>query len=121
MSDSTPIIQYADSSGNRAYAYTHWKAIAGIPQALIDAINSGFPSGNSSGGSINFIAGAILSANDASNWMLSIGNDGRLITTKTTSVTQQALSSLSLNAPNGNSFRLTVGNDGRLITTRVTT
>lgn len=29
---STPIVQIADSSNNPAYAYTHWKAIAGKPE-----------------------------------------------------------------------------------------
>ena len=28
---STPIVQYADPDGNKAYAYTHWQAIAGKP------------------------------------------------------------------------------------------
>ena len=27
----TPIVQYADPDGNKAYAYTHWQAIAGKP------------------------------------------------------------------------------------------
>lgn len=30
-STSTPIVQYADPDGNKAYAYTHWQAIAGKP------------------------------------------------------------------------------------------
>ncbi|MEE6705869.1 GH25 family lysozyme [Weissella confusa] len=28
---STPIVQYADPDGNKAYAYTHWQAIEGKP------------------------------------------------------------------------------------------
>ena len=28
---STPIVQYADPDGNKAYAYTHWQAIVGKP------------------------------------------------------------------------------------------
>ena len=28
---STPIVQYAEPDGNKAYAYTHWQAIAGKP------------------------------------------------------------------------------------------
>ncbi|WP_180676428.1 hypothetical protein [Leuconostoc citreum] len=37
MADSvknTPIVQYSDSEGNRAYAYTHWEAIDGKPEKL---------------------------------------------------------------------------------------
>lgn len=30
-STGTPIVQYADPDGNKAYAYTHWQAIAGKP------------------------------------------------------------------------------------------
>lgn len=29
---SVPIVQYSDSEGNRAYAYTHWEAIVGKPE-----------------------------------------------------------------------------------------
>lgn len=31
----TPIVQYADAQGNRAYAYTHWKAIADKPNIAL--------------------------------------------------------------------------------------
>ena len=31
----TPIIQYSDDNGNRAYAYTHWQAVAGKPELNI--------------------------------------------------------------------------------------
>lgn len=37
MSDSvknTPIVQYSDADGNRAYAYTHWEAIDGKPDKI---------------------------------------------------------------------------------------
>ncbi|CAH1855114.1 hypothetical protein [Convivina praedatoris] len=81
MSDSTPIIQYADSSGNRAYAYTHWKAITGVPQVLIDAINKGFPSGDSGGKSV---ASVLLVSPNGTNFKLTVNDDGRLITTKVT-------------------------------------
>lgn len=30
-SKSTPIVQYSDPDGNKAYAYTHWQAIVGKP------------------------------------------------------------------------------------------
>ncbi|XZO08207.1 hypothetical protein ABU186_01745 [Weissella paramesenteroides] len=31
MANNTPIVQYADSAGNKAYALTHWNAIQGKP------------------------------------------------------------------------------------------
>lgn len=76
MSDSTPIIQYADSSGNRAYAYTHWKAIAGVPQSLMDIVNSG--SVPNTGSKV------ILYSPNGTRFALSVNDDGRLITTKVT-------------------------------------
>lgn len=37
-SKKTPIVQYADDKGNRAYAYTHWKAIADKPDIVTSDI-----------------------------------------------------------------------------------
>lgn len=34
-SKKTPIVQYADAQGNRAYAYTHWEAIADKPNIAL--------------------------------------------------------------------------------------
>lgn len=31
MANNTPIVQYADSAGNKAYALTHWNAIQDKP------------------------------------------------------------------------------------------
>lgn len=74
MSDSTPIIQYADSSGNRAYAYTHWKAITGVPQVLMDVVN----------GNKNTVSSVVLTSSNGTKFSLSVNDDGRLITTKVT-------------------------------------
>ena len=34
-STKTPIVQYSDAKGNRAYAYTHWKAVTGKPNVAV--------------------------------------------------------------------------------------
>lgn len=31
----TPIVQYSDAKGNRAYAYTHWQAVTGKPDVAV--------------------------------------------------------------------------------------
>lgn len=36
----TPIVQYADPDGNKAYAYTHWQAIVGKPDLSIVVLTS---------------------------------------------------------------------------------
>ena len=61
MADSvknTPIVQYSDADGNRAYAYTHWDAIDGKPDKIY------------------------LTSPNGTKFIISVDNDGKLTTEK---------------------------------------
>lgn len=53
-----PIVQYSDSDGNKAYAYTHWQAIVGKPEMSKDL--------------------TVLSPNGA-KYILSVNDEGKLL------------------------------------------
>ena len=60
---STPIVQYADPNGQRAYAYTHWQAIDGKPD-LNEYAKTGDP--------------IILTSPNGTKYVLSVTDDGVL-------------------------------------------
>ena len=62
-STSTPIVQYADPNGQRAYAYTHWQAIDGKPD-LNEYAKTGDP--------------LILTSPNGTKYVLSVTDDGVL-------------------------------------------
>ena len=60
---STPIVQYADPNGQRAYAYTHWQAIDGKPD-MNEYAKTGDP--------------LILTSPNGTKYVLSVTDDGVL-------------------------------------------
>lgn len=73
---TTPIVQYSDDKGNKAYAYTHWDAVKSKPNV---ALKKDIPD---LAEYIKREDPITLTSDDGQKFKLLVDNDGNLLTKK---------------------------------------
>jgi len=73
---TTPIVQYSDDKGNKAYAYTHWDAVKSKPNVALKEEIPDLAEYIKKGDSIT------LTSDDGQKFKLLVDNEGKLLTKK---------------------------------------